>query len=117
MRSSLLRRVGLAVAGTAAALASTVALVAPAAQADFPPPCHIASSISQQGNTMVGTRVSVCDDGNFDLPVKLQKMNPSTGAFVTVASGEGFARYQCTGTAFSTYRIPQPFFTKSARCS
>jgi len=67
---------------------------------------------------MVGTRFSVCDDGIFGLPVRLQQKNPSTGTFVTVASGdEGVALYQCTGTARRDYRTLPTIRTKSAFCS
>ena len=39
MRSSLLRRVGLTVAGTSVMLASVIVLVVPTAQGGPPPPC------------------------------------------------------------------------------
>jgi len=114
MRTSLLRRVGLAVASAAVTLASTIALIAPAQAAG--PPCRTFTFLYQEGNTMVADREMVCDDpaSSTGLPVTLQQKNPSTGAFVTVAKGkEGIAIYQCTGTAFRTYRTLPTIRTKS----
>jgi hypothetical protein len=122
MRTSLFSRLGLAVGGAAvmAILGGVTPAQASTSGADtFPPPCHIVSNVTKSGNTVYAEFVSVCDDGEtVDLPVNLQRKNPVTGQFVTIASGNGFASHVCTGSASITYRkTPSPAVTRTINCT
>jgi len=48
----------------------------------------------------------VCEDGTEpELTVSIQRQNPSTGSWTTVATGHGHTSYKCQGTASRRYRV------------
>lgn len=94
---------GVALAGAGLALAPS-----PAAAAEVTP-LTICSQpvggIEYVTGFVVAEAYRVCDDGTEPgVAVKIQRQNPTTGLWTTVASGVGSASYQCQGTATRRYR-------------
>jgi hypothetical protein len=118
MRSTQLRRLALAVAGSVAVLAAALALASPSTAAPAKPSsaatppsaltCGNGATVWQEGSFVKGEFFRLCfpADTETPLPLTLQKQLPS-GGWVTVATGTGVAAYHCTGQVFTNYRIKE----------
>jgi hypothetical protein len=118
MRSTLLRRLGLVVAGSAAILATALSLSVPAqaSQSSTDSVCHAVNGLSKDGSFVIAERELICPDEEKPGNVTLQQKN-SSGVFVDVASGLGIAAFHCTGTASRTYKIASTSVVRTFACS
>lgn len=141
MRTSLYRRLALAVVGAAAVVGVALSLAAPGqaaparaaapqptnapaaaatppAQSDAAAACQIVTALYQEGNHVIAERWRYCfpPDNEVPLSVTLQRKN-SAGVFVDVKSGTGIAAYTCTGTAQTTYKVKFTSVVKTFPCS
>ena len=58
------------------------------------------------GGYVVGEKFRICSDGTErPNPVTIQRQNPATLAWTTVATGSGVASYKCQGSATRRFRM------------
>ncbi len=77
--------------------------------------CSPKANISQSGGTVVGRGYTICrglPGGEpvqvYDDDVAVQRVDPNTGVWYTLANGVGTATYACLGTATNTFRAVTP---------
>ena len=89
-------------------LAAGLALAAqPAAHATGLTNCSpVAGGMEYASGYVVAEKYRICDDGTErPNPVTIQRQNPTTLVWTTVASGSGVTSYKCQGTATRRYRM------------
>ncbi|GIH02157.1 hypothetical protein Rhe02_02240 [Rhizocola hellebori] len=99
----------LAALSAAVLLATSGTLIAASpAQAGKEGCVYQAGHYEQAGGYITGYRLWACVNGNdILLPVSVEH-NLSPGVYETVASGEGWATFYCSGTLFGFYRAGSP---------
>ncbi len=66
----------------------------------------VVSGLEYAGGYVVGEKYRICDDGTErPNPVTIQRQNPATLAWTTVATGSGDASYKCQGSATRRFRM------------
>jgi hypothetical protein len=91
------------VAGLAGAAGMVVGVAAPA-QAAQPPGCYTTHWMELDGTQLSADFERYCDNSHSLLPVQIQQQDPATGAWHVVATGTGWATYNCVGTAPHEYQ-------------
>ncbi|MET0417416.1 MAG: hypothetical protein ABW022_15500 [Actinoplanes sp.] len=85
-------------------LGSALAATPVAAQA-APPLCITEHDLLRVGNSIRAYSYRYCDDQPpIPMSVSLQRLNPATGGWPSVAQGMGVAKFTCFGTGVRTYR-------------
>ena len=88
-------------------LAAGVGIAASPAEATGLTNCSgVGGGIEYASGYVVAEKYRICDDGTErPNPVSIQRQNPTTLVWTTVASGNGVASYHCQGTATRRYRM------------
>ncbi|CCH29127.1 hypothetical protein ABZ816_35910 [Actinosynnema sp. NPDC047251] len=97
------------------AVAGLTVVAAPAATAAT---CSPKATVSQSGSTITGRGHTICRGVPGGEPVTIsddevaiQRVDPNTGVWYTLANGVGVTTYACLGTATNTFRAVTPFRT------
>ncbi|WP_157640952.1 hypothetical protein [Longispora albida] len=89
----------------AAAGATSAALLAPAAPAAAAPSCFSYYELTSSTEAVDAEGWAVCYDGTEKpITVNLFRRSPS-GVWQQIATGYGYARHACEGTALTSYRV------------
>ena len=100
-------------------LGTALAVAPVAAQAGPPPPCFTEHDLLKVGNSVRAYSYRSCaDEPPAPLGVSLQRRDPATGNWNTVAQGIGEAQFNCFGTGLRTFRHAKaPSLTLKANCT
>jgi hypothetical protein len=110
MTHSFTRRLVSTLAGGALAVggigAVGLATATPAAASNRTICSQVIKTLEHTNGHVIGEAFRICNDGEIiNLSVILQQRDPATGQWKTVATGSGFAGYQCQGTTVKRYRV------------
>lgn len=106
MFQRIVRHAALPLLGGGMLAAGVGTAVSPAQASGLTNCSGVVGGIEYTSGYVVAEKYRICDDGTErPNPVSIQRQNPTTLVWTTVASGNGVASYHCQGTATRRYRM------------